>query len=49
MCYCYITVLFNDKDQLLCDVAIYVLVQSEEEYAIIWKSKPIAIQNGKDK
>ena len=25
-------------------VAVYILVQSEEEYSLIWKAKPLTIQ-----
>ena len=50
MCYCYVTVLFNEKGQLLyCNVAVYILVQSEEEYDLIWKAKPVTIQTDKGK
>ena len=32
--------LVNDKDELLYyNVAIHILVQSEEEYSLIWKGK----------
>ena len=48
--YCYITVLFNHKGQLLYyNVAVYILVQSEEEYSLIWKAKPVTIQTDKGK
>ena len=50
ICYYYITVLFNDKGQLLCyNLAVYNLVQSKEEYSLTWKAKPLTIQtdNGK--
>ena len=30
-----------------CNVAVYILVQSEKEYFLIWKIKPIAIQTDK--
>ena len=30
-------------------VAVYVLVQLEEGYSLIWKAKPLAIQNDKSK
>ena len=26
------------------NVAVYIFVQSEEEYSLIWKAKPIAIE-----
>ena len=48
--YCYITVLFNDKSQLLYyNVAVYVSVQSEKEYSLIWKAKLLTIQTDKGK
>ena len=49
ICYCYITLLFNDKGQLLYySVAVYILVQSEE-HSFIWKAKPLTIQTDKGK
>ena len=30
-------------------VAVYVLVQLEEGHSLIWKAKPLAIQNDKSK
>ena len=30
-------------------VAVYILVQSEEEYSLIWKAKPLTIQTDKGK
>ena len=49
-CYCYMTDLYNDKGQLLNhDLALYILVQSEEEYSHIWKTKPLAIDTDKGK
>ena len=40
--------LINGKGLLLYyNVAIYILVQSEEEYSLTWKAKPIIIQTGK--
>ena len=40
ICYCYITVLFNGKGWLFYyNVAVYILVQSEEEYFLIWKAR----------
>ena len=49
-CYCYITVLFNDKGQLLYyNVAVHILDQSEEECSLIWKAKPLKIQTEKGK
>ena len=30
-------------------VALYILVQSEEEYSLIWKAKPLTIQIDKGK
>ena len=48
-CYCYITVLFNNKDLLLYyNVAVYTLVQSEE-YFLIWIVKTLTTQTGKSK
>ena len=48
--YCYITVLFNGKGWLLYyNVAVCILDQSEEEYSLIWKAKPLTIQTDKDK
>ena len=45
ICYCCITVPFNDKGQVLYyNVAVYILVQSEEEYSLIQKGEPL---NGK--
>ena len=42
--------IFNDKGQLLYhNVAVYILVQSEEEYSLIWKAKPVTIQTDKGK
>ena len=42
--------LINGKGLLLYyNVAIYILVQSEEEYSLTWKAKPIIIQTGKGK
>ena len=39
--YCYLTVLFNDKGQLLCyNVAVYILNQIEEDHFLILKAKP---------
>ena len=29
------------------NVAVYIFVQSEEEYSLIWKAKPIAIEKNK--
>ena len=50
ICYCYVTVVFNDKGKLLYyNVEVYILVQSEEDYYLIWKSKPLTIQTGKSK
>ena len=44
------TDLFNDKGQLLNhNLAVYILVQSEEEYSHIWKTKPLAIETDKSK
>ena len=41
---------FNDKDYLLYyNVAVYILIQSEEEYSLIWKAKPLTIQTDKGK
>ena len=38
------------KGQLFyCNVALYILVQSEEEYSLIWKAKPLKIQIDKGK
>ena len=38
------------KGQLLYNnAAVYILVQSEEEYSLIWKAKPLTIQTGKGK
>ena len=49
ICYCYITVLFNNKDLLLYyNVAVYTLVQSEE-YFLIWIVKTLTAQTGKSK
>ena len=31
------------------NVALYILVQSEEEYSLIWKAKPLTIQIDKGK
>ena len=40
--------LFNSKGQLLYyNVAVYVLVQSEIEYSLIWKAKPLTIHTDK--
>ena len=51
ICSCYITVLFNNKGQLLYyNVGVYALVESQEEYSLIWKAKLLTIQtkvNGK--
>ena len=42
--------LFNDKDWLFYYiVAVYILVQSEEEYSLIWKAKLLIIQTDKGK
>ena len=36
---------FNEKGYLLYyNVAVYILVQSEEEYFVIWKAKPLTIE-----
>ena len=37
--------------QNACDsnVAVYILVQPEEKYYLIWKAKPLTIQTGNDK
>ena len=36
---------FNEKGYLLYyNVAVYILVQSEEEYFVIWKVKPLTIE-----
>ena len=44
--YCYLTVLFNDKGQLLCyNVAVYILNQIEEDHFLIWKAKPLSVQS----
>ena len=41
---------FNDNGQLLYhNVAVYVSVQSEEEYSLTWKAKPLTIQTDKGK
>ena len=29
------------------NVAMYILVQSEEEYSLIWKAKPLKLQTDK--
>ena len=50
ICYCNITVLFNDKGWLLYyKVVVYILVPSEEEYSFIWKAKPQIIETDKGK
>ena len=42
--------LFNDKGQVLYyNVAVYILVQAEEEYSLIWKAKPLTNQTVKGK
>ena len=42
--------LFNEKGLLLYyNVAVYILVQSEEEYSLIWKEKALTIQTGEGK
>ena len=39
---------FNGKGQLLYyNVAAFILVQSEEEYPLIWKAEPLTIQTDK--
>ena len=41
---------FNDEGQLLYyNVAVYILFQSKEEYSLIQKAKPLAIQTDKGK
>ena len=48
--YVTVTVLFNDKGQFLYyKVALYILVQLEEEYSFIWKTKPLTFQTDKGK
>ena len=50
ICYGYMTVFINDKGQLLYyNVAVYIFIQSEEEYSLIWKAKPQTIQIDKGK
>ena len=40
----------HDKGYLLhYNVAVYILLQSEEEYSLIWKEKPLTVQSDKDK
>ena len=34
--------LFNDKASYFI-ITIYILVESEEEYSLIWKAKPLTI------
>ena len=46
--YYYNTVLFSNQ-LLYYNAAVYVLVQSEEQYSLIWKAKPLKIQTEKDK
>ena len=50
MKYVTVTVLFNDKGQFLYyKVALYILVQLEEEYSFFWKTKPLTFQTDKGK
>ena len=42
--------LYNSVTQRLCyNIAVYILVQSEEEYSLIWNEKPLTIQTDKSK
>ena len=42
--------LFNDKGYLpYYNVAVYILIQSEEKYSLIWKAKPPIIETDKGK
>ena len=46
----FLPVLFHDKGYVLYyNVAVYMLVQAEEEYSLIWKVKPLTIQIDKGK
>lgn len=48
-CY-HITVLFNDKGQLLhYNAGVYILVRLEKEHPLIWNAKPLTIQTGEGK
>lgn len=40
----------HDKGYLLhYNVAVYILLQSDEEYSLIWKEKPLTIHSDKEK
>ena len=40
--------MFNDKSlSLYCNVAVHILVHSEEECSLIWKAKPLINQTGR--
>ena len=41
-CYCYKTVLFNDKASYFI-IIVYIFIKSEEKYSLIWKAKPVTI------
>ena len=45
----YISYTVYHRWLLYYNVAVYVLVQSEEEYSLIWKGKPSTIQTSKGK
>ena len=57
-CYCYSIDYMFAQCQLFqstvsaflhYNVAVYILVQSKEEYSLIWKAKPLTIQTDKGK
>lgn len=54
MCYCYIidhtvSVLLRQKLVAFYNAAVYILVQSKDDYSLIWKPKILTIDTDKSK